>query len=82
MNQFGTKHEAARLTGLSTEALKKYRLDGRLRQGVHWVRHNACTVRYNLPLLSHWQANIHTPEAHEVEIKRYLESINGGNQDA
>ena len=70
---FGTKHQASALIGLSPETLKKYRLtDKTLLEGIHWVKLNARTIRYNLTLLLDWMENRNDPVAHELAIEQYL----------
>ncbi|MEB3288921.1 MAG: hypothetical protein VKI82_03335 [Leptolyngbya sp.] len=71
--KFGTKHQAAALTGLSSETLKKYRLiDQTLLEGIHWVKLNSRTIRYNLTLLLDWMENRSDPAAHQQAIEQYL----------
>ena len=68
--KFGTKHQAAALAGLSWETLKKYRRhDKSLVENIHWVKINARTIRYNLPLIVDWVANRHDPAAHQRAIE-------------
>ena len=71
--KFGTKHQASALIGLSPETLKKYRLiDQTLLEGVHWVKLNSRTIRYNLALLLDWMENRNEPAAHQRAIEQYL----------
>ncbi|WP_204136982.1 hypothetical protein [Halomicronema sp. CCY15110] len=75
-SQFGTKHQAAELIGLSPETLKKYRLkDKILIEDIHWVKLNRRTIRYNLPLLADWLANRNDPQAHQKAIEQYQRSL-------
>jgi hypothetical protein len=70
---FGTKHQASALIGLSPETLKKYRLiDQTLLEGIHWVKLNSRTIRYNLTLLLDWMENRSDPTAHQRAIEQYL----------
>jgi hypothetical protein len=87
LTQFGTKRAAAKLLGLSPETLKKYRLhDKTLVEGIHWIKLNSRTIRYNLPLLADWLQNRHNPAAHQKAIEQYLSALwpvtnpSGGDQ--
>lgn len=74
--RFGTKHAAAKLLGLSSETLKKYRLrDKILVEGIHWIKLNSRTIRYNLSLLADWLQNRHNPAAHQRAIEQYLSTL-------
>ena len=70
--QFVTKYTISELLKLSPETLKKYRLDGRLVEGIHWIRVNPRVVRYNLPLVQDWFQNQSDPQAHQRAIENYL----------
>lgn len=75
-SKFGTKHQAADLLGLSPETLKKYRLrDRTLIEGIHWIKLNSRTIRYNLPLLADWLQNRNDSAAHQKAIEHYLTSL-------
>lgn len=52
-----TKYDAAELTCLSTHTLKKYRLNGKLIKGIHYVKLNSRTIRYHRPSLQTWMNN-------------------------
>lgn len=74
--QFVDKREASRLTGLSGDTLKKYRLkQGLLIEGIHWVRLNAKTIRYNLPLVQDWLQNRNDPKAHQRAVENYQATL-------
>jgi hypothetical protein len=74
--KFGTKRDAAELLGLSPETLKKYRLrDKILVEGIHWIKLNSRTIRYNLSLLADWLQNRHNPAAHQKAIEQYLSTL-------
>jgi hypothetical protein len=68
---FADKKEMARLTGLSTYTLKRYRLKGLLRENIHWVALNARTVRFCVPLVLDWMQNRNFPELHSKAIENY-----------
>lgn len=69
--RFVKKREISRLTGLSGETLKKYRLSGILYQDIHWIRVNSKVVLYNVPLILDWLHNINDPKAHQRAIETY-----------
>lgn len=73
--QFVGKREISKLTGLSGDTLKKYRLQGILSEGIHWIRINSKVVRYNVPLIKDWFQNINNPQAHQQAIETYLASL-------
>lgn len=73
--QFVGKRDAERLTGLSHETLKKYRFDGKLTEGIHFVRQNQRLVLYNAALLADWIQNRADPQAHQRAIDNYLISL-------
>ncbi|MEP0925363.1 excisionase family protein [Leptolyngbya sp. ST-U4] len=73
--RFVTKHEIAELTGFSEETLKRYRLSGKLIEGVHWIRVNPRVVRYNATLVMDWIQNLHAPQSHQQAIAHYLSTL-------
>ena len=76
--KFVGKQAIAKLTGLSEETLKKYRLGGVWTYGtehIYWIRLNSRTVRYNYELISDWMQNCHDPMAHQRAIDFYLASF-------
>lgn len=73
--QFVTKHRIAALLNLSPETLKKYRLDGRLIEGIHWIRVNPRVVRYNLPLIQDWLQNHGDPQVHQRAVENYQSTL-------
>ena len=50
MVTFVGKQQASKTLDLSGETLKRYRLEGKWIEGIHWVRLNSRCVRYNLEL--------------------------------
>ncbi len=74
-NQFINKRQAEQLTGYSHETLKKYRLCGELIEGIHWVRLNSRSIRYNLELLHSWIQHRSSPGVHQQDVERYLASL-------
>lgn len=68
---FVKKREISKLTGLSGETLKKYRLSGILSEDVHWIRVNSKLILYNAPLILDWLQNINHPHLHQKAIDSY-----------
>ncbi|MEO0984038.1 MAG: hypothetical protein AAFY20_00655 [Cyanobacteria bacterium J06639_14] len=60
---------------LSDSTLKRYRLQGLLVEGIHWVRVNSRCTRYNLELIQDWLHNRHDPAAHQRAIEIYQASL-------
>ena len=73
--EFVDKWEASRLTSLSPETLKKYRLKKVLIEDIHWVRINSKALRYNAPMLLDWLRHQGDPQAHQKTIEAYLASL-------
>lgn len=70
---FVTKQVVSKLTGLSGDTLKKYRLQGKLQKDIHWVVLNSRVVRYNITLVLDWvQNHVSNPNAHQRAIDNYL----------
>jgi hypothetical protein len=71
------KHEAAAILGVSTETLKRYRLqkDSTLLKGIHYFVWNSRVVRYNPVLLADWGMNRDAPQAHQKAIEAFLASL-------
>ncbi|MBD2458485.1 hypothetical protein H6G80_31020 [Nostoc sp. FACHB-87] len=71
--QFVTKQVVSKLTGLSSDTLKRYRLQGKLQKDIHWVVLNSRVVRYNVTLVLDWlQNHVSNPNAHLRAIDNYL----------
>jgi tRNA(His) 5'-end guanylyltransferase len=75
MHVFVTKHQAAACLFVSTSTLKRYRLNGELIEGVHWVRLNSRCIRYNLEILKDWFKNRDNLQVHLQTIDEYLQSL-------
>ncbi|MEM8804460.1 MAG: hypothetical protein AAGF01_00210 [Cyanobacteria bacterium P01_G01_bin.38] len=75
MTQFVSKQEATQCLKLSDTTLKRYRSQGLLIEGLHWVRINSRVIRYNLELLKDWVHNRHDPVAHQRAIAVYQASL-------
>jgi tRNA(His) 5'-end guanylyltransferase len=75
MVQFVSKQEATQSLKLSGTTLRRYRVQGLLIEGVHWVRVNSRCIRYNLELIKDWLHNRHDPAAHQRAIENYQASL-------
>ncbi|WP_242578229.1 hypothetical protein [Chroococcus sp. FPU101] len=72
---FASKQEASQYLQLSGTTLKRYRLQGLLIEGIHWVRINSRCIRYNLDLIQDWLHNRHDPIAHQRAIEVYQANL-------
>jgi tRNA(His) 5'-end guanylyltransferase len=77
MYQFVNKQVASEKLNLSCATLKKYRLNGTLVEGTHWIKVNCRCIRYNLELIQDWLRNRCNPTAHNHAIYLYHVSIRG-----
>lgn len=68
---FVDKWEMSRLTGLSVYTLKRYRLEGLLKEDIHWIALNQRTVRFCVPLVLDWIQNRNFPTLHSKAIENY-----------
>lgn len=75
MTNFASKQEASHYLKLSGTTLKRYRLQGLLIEGIHWIRINSRCIRYNLDLIQDWLHNRHDPIAHQQAIEIYQSSL-------
>ncbi|NJL47286.1 MAG: hypothetical protein HC929_07050 [Leptolyngbyaceae cyanobacterium SM2_5_2] len=75
MVQFVSKQETTQALKLSGTTLRRYRVQGLLIEGVHWVRVNSRCIRYNLELIKDWLHNRHDPAAHQRAIEIYQASL-------
>ncbi|PSF35978.1 hypothetical protein C7H19_14630 [Aphanothece hegewaldii CCALA 016] len=75
MTHFVDKREVSRYAKLSGTTLKRYRLQGVLIEGIHWVRLNSRCIRYNLDLIQDWLQNRHDPIAHQRAIEVYQANL-------
>jgi hypothetical protein len=69
---FIDKHNAALLIKCSPHTLNKWRLDGTLIEGVHWVAYNQRVTRYDKEMLQHWAENRHQPWVHLARVEEFL----------
>lgn len=69
-----TKQDISKQIGLSVETLKRYRKD-RWIEGIHWVRINCRTVRYNARLIADWMQNHQQPSIHIRAVEAYIRSL-------
>jgi hypothetical protein len=74
---FVNKRDAELLSGFSCETLKKWRLSGKLIQGIHWIKigDSDRVVRYNSALLIDFLQNQDDPEAHQRAIDLYIADL-------
>ena len=77
MFHFVNKHTMAKVAGVSHYTLKRYRLQGDLVEGIHWIRINSRCVRYNQELTQDWFSNRHDPHAHIKAIEVYMAGMVG-----
>ena len=75
MTNFVNKQGACQYLKLSETTLKRYRLQGLLIEGIHWVRLNSRCIRYNLDLLQDWMRNRHDPSTHQRAIEVYQANL-------
>ena len=62
------------MIGRSKEFLKKCRFEGRLNEGIHWVKLNS-RVLYNVQLVLDWIQNQGDPTAHQKAIEFYFSKL-------
>jgi hypothetical protein len=74
---FIDKHEAAKLLKIHPGTLNRYRQEGKLTEGVHFIRLSSQTIRYNKALLEDWAANLDDPAAHRRAIEVFITSLLG-----
>ena len=73
--EFVSKHTISQRFKLSPETLKKYRLNGRLIEKIHWIKLNSRVVLYNLQLVQDWFQNQGDPQAHQRAIENYQATL-------
>jgi hypothetical protein len=62
--------------------LKRLRLEGRLVEGVHFVRVSSKILRYNSALVLDWVANAGDDIAHQRAVRAYLASLPSNQKGA
>jgi predicted site-specific integrase-resolvase len=72
---FVSRQEISQRLGISAGTLKRYRLGGRLIEGLHWVRLNSRCTRYNFELIRDWLQNRDDRAAHQRAIEVYQASL-------
>ncbi|MFM2432390.1 MAG: hypothetical protein RLZZ511_3604 [Cyanobacteriota bacterium] len=60
---------------MKSTTLYKYRMNGVLIEGVHWVKFNSRCILYNLELLQDWVRNRDDAAAHQRAIARYQATL-------
>lgn len=68
------KHKVKAFLDVGSSTLRRYR-EKHWIEGVHWVRINSRTVRYNLELIKDWVENKHDPAAHNKAIAKYKNKV-------
>jgi hypothetical protein len=61
--------------GLSALILRDWRLNGRLIEGIHWIRFGSRCVRYNAALLRDYVATQTSPIVHQRAVDNFLASL-------
>jgi hypothetical protein len=69
-------------TGLCRMTLKRLRGEGKLQEGIHFVRLSPKILRYNSALVLDWMANAGDDIAHQRAIKAYLSSLPSNQKGA
>lgn len=69
------KHCASSITGLSIFTLRDWRLNGKLVEGIHWVRIGVRCVRYNSQMLRDYMVTQSEPNIHQRAIDNFLASL-------
>ena len=69
---FVDKHELAARIGYSHHSFKRFRKNKIWLKGIHYIKLNSRTIRYNLDLCLNWLANQHEPKVHDAYIKEHL----------
>jgi hypothetical protein len=77
---FVDKYQASEIVGLSPDTLKRERLLGNLIEGIHYVKLNSRTIRYNSDLLKDWIQNRHDQLAHQRAIEIYQSGLMSGKK--
>jgi hypothetical protein len=72
---FVSKREISQRLSISATSLKRYRLNGRLIEGIHWVRLNSRCIRYNFDLITDWLQNRERLDIHQRAIEVYQASL-------
>lgn len=75
MFEFVGKRQISKSLNLSSDTLRKYRLEGVWLEGIHWIRINSRCVRYNAELIQDWAHNRQNPTAHRRAVEIYQASL-------
>jgi CHAD domain-containing protein len=73
--EFVSPARLCQLLDISRSTCKRRRLEGSWIEGIHWVKLNSRTVRYNLPMLKDLLANQGSLVTHQRAIETYLGSL-------
>lgn len=66
------KFQAAEMLGVSYWTLQHWRHEGKLIEGIHYVKHNCKTLRYIKESLENKLLTLDDPQAHERYCERFL----------
>ena len=80
--EFVSPDRLCQILDISRSTCKRRRLEGVWIEGIHWVRINCRTVRYNLPLIRDWLVNQATPHVHQRAIEAYAASLLSSKKQA
>ncbi|MBF2029222.1 MAG: hypothetical protein IGS48_21090 [Oscillatoriales cyanobacterium C42_A2020_001] len=70
------KQEAAKLLSISPCTLNQWRRDGKLIEGIHFVRFNSRNVRYIQESIQNLFLNLDDPKAHELYCQQFMKAKN------
>lgn len=73
--QYVGKRKLFEITNISVHTWKKWRVNGQLIEGIHWVRLSKIQILYCLPLILDWLHNHGDPTAHQKAIENYQSSL-------
>jgi hypothetical protein len=68
---FGTIRDAERITGYTSDGVKYLMRTGKLQPGIHYVKPDKNSTRFNLPLLLDWVVNRGNEQAHQRAIELF-----------
>jgi hypothetical protein len=69
--------EIGQQLGISRSTLRRLRISGELRKGIHWINKPGSETRisWNRDLMRDWAANGGNCSAHDKAIEQYLASL-------
>jgi tRNA(His) 5'-end guanylyltransferase len=78
MFRFVDRKEVTFHLKMKATTLRKYRMNGGLIEGIHWIKFNSRCILYNLELLQDWVHNQNDQAAHQRAIARYQATLPSG----